>query len=52
MSASMTSLERLYPNRCYDCLAVCPPGKVLCAPCEQVYADARRRTNSGRSPDA
>lgn len=45
----MTPLERMYPNRCFDCLAPCPHEKVLCAACENVYAQARRKPHNGRS---
>jgi hypothetical protein len=46
----MTSpLERLYPNRCYDCLAVVSSGGLLCAECEALYAAERgRRKNQSR----
>ena len=40
----MTLLERQYPNRCYDCLAVAIPlDDLLCARCQKVYADDKAR---------
>jgi hypothetical protein len=30
----MTPLERLYPNRCYDCLQPIPMSDVQCAACK------------------
>lgn len=38
MTRELTPLERMYPNRCYDCLAVCSPDEVLCDACKAVYA--------------
>lgn len=32
-----TPLEQMYPNRCYDCLAVCPHTEVLCEKCKADY---------------
>lgn len=40
-------LEALYPNRCYDCLAVCPHDRVLCAKCEAELAAVRTASASG-----
>lgn len=39
----MTPLERIYPNRCYDCLAVISPADVLCGQCQAVYRQAREK---------
>ncbi len=47
----MTPLEAMYPNRCYDCLAVCPPDKVLCGQCEAVYAAERQRVKTSGGDD-
>lgn len=38
-------LERMYPNRCYDCLAVCSPNEVLCDKCKQIYADDKKASH-------
>lgn len=38
----LSPLESMYPARCFDCLAVCHPDKVLCEACEALYKKARR----------
>lgn len=43
----MTPLETMYPNRCYDCLAVCPPDKVLCGTCEAAYKRKEHTNDDG-----
>lgn len=32
----LAPLELMYPNRCYDCLAVCSPDELLCPACAVV----------------
>ena len=39
----MTPLERMYPRRCYDCLAPLAEDTVLCPKCEAGYAEHRAR---------
>lgn len=48
---TISPLERLYPNRCYDCLAV--TADFLCASCKEMYRRERERRakRGGRTDD-
>jgi hypothetical protein len=43
----VSPLEAMYPNRCYDCLAVVGVDDVLCADCKALYAANRARGTGG-----
>lgn len=50
----MTLLERMYPNRCFDCLAPIPLDDVLCAKCKALSgrpASADCSTPTAKEPE-